>query len=84
MVIFALGIFAFCSWAVFSHRFNDGILVKNFLSLAAILAVLVVLDKNIIAAWASTALLVFGLLIWCFTHRKLLIFIHAHRPQKTR
>lgn len=85
MILLALCVFAFSSWAVFSHRFDDGIVVKNLLSLAAIIAVLVVLDhENIIAAFASTTLLVLGLLVWFFTHVKPISLIHAHRPPKIR
>lgn len=85
MIILALCVFAFCSWGVFSHRFDDGIIVKNFLSLAAILAALVILDhENKIAAFASTSLMVLGLCIWVLTHRKRLKFIHANRPPKAR
>lgn len=85
MILLSLAVFAFSSWAVFSHRFNDGILVKNFLSGAAILAAIVILDHdNKIAAVASSGLMVLGLIIWFFTHIKQIKLIYANRPSKTR
>lgn len=84
MIILAIAVLAFSSWAVFSHRFDDGIVVKNFLCFAAILAAIVVLDHdNVIASFASTTLLVLGLLIWFFTHKPIR-FPYAHRPHKAR
>ena len=59
----ALVVFAFTSWAVLSRHFDDGIVAKHFLSFAAILSFLVILDPhNHIAAYSSTVCLSVGLL----------------------
>ena len=63
MMLAALAVFAFTSWAVLGHHFDDGIIAKHFLSFAAILAFLVILDNhNNVAAYSSGLCLVIGVL----------------------
>ncbi len=70
MIIAALAVFTFTTWAVFSNRFRDGILAKQFLSLSAITAFIVVIDnQNYRAALASGMLLICGLSLAWYKHR---------------
>ena len=63
MMLAALAVFAFCSWAVLGRHFDDGIVAKHLLSLASILAFLVVLDThNYRAAAGAFICLVLGVL----------------------
>lgn len=65
MKLYALAVFSFCLWAVFSHKFDDGIIVKHLLSLSAILAALVIIDPfNSRAALCGGVLLCVGLAVW--------------------
>lgn len=45
MIFIALSIFALSTWMVLSHRYDDGIIAKNLLSLAAIVSSLGILDR---------------------------------------
>jgi hypothetical protein len=63
MMIVAILIFAFCTWAVLGKHFDDGIVAKHLLSLASILAFLVILDAhNYKAGVTSFICLVVGVL----------------------
>lgn len=65
MMFFSIVIFSFCLWAVFSHKFDDGILVKHLLSLAAIISMLVILDPvNKDAFLAALGLFITGIACW--------------------
>lgn len=70
MMIIALTIFAFSSWAVFSKYFRDGIVAKNFLSIAAITSFIVVMDKdNYFAGLVAVCALLCGLGWAWYRHR---------------
>lgn len=69
MIFISALIFAVCLWAVFTTRFRKGVIVKNFLSLSAIMAMLVVLDPiNTSAFITSIALFVTGWIYWVIWH----------------
>lgn len=69
--ILAMAIFAFTSWAVFSKRFYDGLVVKNLLIFSAITAFLTVMDRtNMLAATTSIVLLVVALVYWVCQHHR--------------
>lgn len=60
--IAAAGVFVFCTWAIFNHKFLDGIIAKHLLSFGAIGAALTVLDPhNFWTAFASLLLTAFAL-----------------------
>jgi len=83
-MLMALAIFAFTSWAVLGRQFDDGIVAKHFLSFAAILAFLVVLDNhNHAAAYASGLCLVVGVLYAYFrpTRRRPLFRDRRTKPR---
>lgn len=62
MIFFSAIIFSFCVWAVFSHKFRDGIIAKHLLSFSAITAVLAILDPaNADAFMTSLCLLISGI-----------------------
>ena len=66
MMLIALAVFAFCSWAVLGKHFDDGIVAKHLLSFASILAFLVIMDNhNYLAAGVSSVCLVLGVL-WAY------------------
>lgn len=65
MMLLSIIIFGFCVWAVFSHNFRDGIIVKHLLSFSAITSMLVILDPvNTDAFIASLVMLVAGIAYW--------------------
>lgn len=71
MIIFGMIVFALCTWAVFSKRFGDGLIIKHFLIFSAITAMLVVVDPhNVGAAVTSTFFLLVGFGYWFFKHRE--------------
>ena len=71
MMIIAMIIFAFCTWAVFSKHFCDGVVTKHFLTFAAITAMLTILNpENVRAGLASAFFLIAGMAYWGFKHRK--------------
>lgn len=79
MTIIALLIFAFCSWAVFSQHFCDGIIAKHLLAFAAILSVLVILDpKNAMALITACVAMIAGIAYWFFKHARPVIHFLKH------
>lgn len=85
MTLLALAIFSFCTWAVLSRHFCDGIIAKNFLSLSAIISFLGIVDPcNHKASWVAGALLVAGILYAYFRPTRSRPLIHVgrakHRP----
>lgn len=67
MSVLALVIFAFCSWAVFSPSFKDGVIAKNLLAIAAITSFVVVLDPhNVKAQIVAASFLLTGIAVWYF------------------
>lgn len=76
MIILSLTIFAFCSWAVFSHKFDDGLVVKHLFIFAAISAFLNILDRyNSATVIAAASCCAMGLALWAIRHRHM-IFQH--------
>ncbi len=82
MSILAIIVFSFCAWAVFSHRFKDGIVAKHFLSLSAIMSFLVIVDQhNYAAAATALILLILGVGYACYKYNMRVIRpSHRHRP----
>lgn len=71
MILLGLMIFSFCTWAVFSKRFCDGLITKHFLVFAAIAAMLVIMNPaNDRAALAAVLSTIGGLAYWIFKHRQ--------------
>lgn len=71
-IIFALTIFCFCFYAVFSRRFHDGIIAKHLFIFAAITAMLKILDPyNCTALAFSTVFALAGLSWWRWRMGKL-------------
>ncbi len=74
MIIIAVAIFAFCTWAVFSKHFCDGIVTKHFLTFAAILSALVILNpENTLAGVVALLLFITGMAYWVYKHREALL-----------
>lgn len=72
IMIAAILCFTFSSWAVFSHKFDDGIVAKHLLSLSAITSFLSIVDRdNYKAAIAAGVLLVLGIAYGVYKHRRL-------------
>lgn len=83
MILLALAVFSFSTWAVFSHRFNDGLLVKHFLIFSAITAFIVVLDNgNHMAAFSSVAFLAIAIVIWVVKHHIIPYPPHDHKHRQ--
>lgn len=71
MMLLGLIIFIFCTWAVFSKHFCDGLITKHFLVFAAITSMLVVVNPaNGRAALAASLSLIGGLAYWVIKHRR--------------
>jgi len=69
MILLGSGIFAFCTWAVFSDHFCDGIVTKHLLTFSAITSMLLILDPaNGKAALGSVLFLVSGVAYWAMKH----------------
>ena len=72
IMIIAIICFTFSSWAVFSHKFDDGIVAKHLLSLSAIISFLSIIDRdNYKAAAVASGLLVLGIGYGLYKHRRL-------------
>lgn len=70
MSLSALAIFAFCSWAIFSHKFDEGLIVKHLFIFAAITAFLHVVDAyNRLTLVAAIIFLSAGLVGLTIRHR---------------
>ena len=82
MSILAIIVFSFCAWAVFGRRFRDGIIAKHFLSLAAILSFLAIVDQhNYAAVITSLIMLCMGVAYACYKHNMRIIRLATkHRP----
>lgn len=82
MIIISIAVFSFCAWAVFSRRFKDGIIAKHFLSLAAILSFLVIVDQhNYAAGITSLIMMCMGIAYACYKHNMRIIRPSSkHRP----
>jgi hypothetical protein len=78
-MILGLFIFAFCTWAVFSKHFCDGIITKHLLVFAAITAMLTILDPaNVVAGVSSILLLFSGMAYWGCKHRvEIMAYLHT-------
>lgn len=80
MIVIGLMIFSFCTWAIFSKRFCEGIVSKHFLVFSAITAMLVIVDpKNMDALISSGCLLISGIVFWYFKHKKLVLARRRHQ-----
>lgn len=78
MIIAALAMFAFCSWAVLSKRFRDGVLAKMFLSLAAITSFIGVMDiHNYAATLCAAVFLICGMSWAWYKHRHKVFLPHV-------
>ena len=72
IMIFGAMVFTFCTWAVFSKKFNDGIVTKHFLTFSAITSALSVIDpSNYRAFTAGFVFLVSGLAYWLWRKDRL-------------
>lgn len=81
-IIFALTIFCFCFYAVFSRSFHDGIIAKHMFIFAAITAMLNILDPtNWTALMASTVFALAGLAWWWWRMTKLWPKLY-HGPER--
>lgn len=71
MSLLGLAIFCFCFWTVFSRNFDEGILAKHFFSLAAICAILLVIEPdNHRVVIGSVVALALGFYFWYNKHSK--------------
>jgi len=82
MNILALAIFAFCVWAVFNHKFVDGILAKSFLAASAISSAVAYLDhQNLHAAFLAVMFLASGLIYWYYRKDAIKRWYQRHTPR---
>jgi site-specific recombinase len=77
IMVFGVIMFTFCTWAVFSKKFCDGIITKHLLTFSAITSALAVIDpSNYRAFLTGFFLFISGMAYWLWNKDK---FIHGDK-----